>query len=85
MCTEPIFKSYGFSEIEAKLKPGNLKQDAVNRFKFQIQANTLNYIGTWHFDKETVSFSDEKLNLDKKLYDKFVKLNFKNAVTQIPN
>ena len=85
MFTEPIFKNYAFSKIEAKLKSGDLKEEELEHFKFSIQPMSLNYIGTWHFDKETVSFSEEKFDLDKQLNLKYTKLNFKNAKTLIPN
>ena len=85
MFTEPIFKNYAFSKIEAKLKSGDLKEEELEHFKFSIQPMSLNYIGTWHFDKETVSFSEEKFDLDKQLNLKYTKLDFKNAKTLIPN
>ena len=85
MFTEPIFKNYAFSKIEAKLKSGDLKEEELGHFKFSIQPMSLNYIGTWHFDKETVSFSEEKFDLDKQLNLKYTKLDFKNAKTLIPN
>lgn len=85
MFTEPIFKNYAFSELQTKLKSGKIKEEDLEQFKFSIQPNTLNYIGTWHFDKEIVSFGDDKFNLDKNLFEKFLKLDFKNAISIIPN
>ena len=46
MFTEPIFKNYAFSDIETKLKSGELKEEELEHYKFSIQPNTLNYIGT---------------------------------------
>jgi hypothetical protein len=84
MFTEPIFKNYAFSDIETKLKSGELKEEELGHFNFSIQPNTLNYMGTWHFDKEQVSFSDDKMKLDKILSKTQTKLNFENATFSIP-
>jgi hypothetical protein len=85
MFTEPIFKNYAFSEIEAKLKSSEIKEEELEHFKFSIQPNTLNYVGSWHFDKEQVSFSHDKVNIDKKVTKTQTKLNFGNAAISIPN
>ncbi len=85
MYTEPIFKNYAFSEIETKLKSADLKEEELEHFIFSIQPNTVNYVGTWHFDKEHVSFSNEKINLDKKVSKVQTKLNFETASISIPN
>ncbi len=85
MYTEPIFKNYAFSEIEAKLKSGKIKEEELEHFKFSIQPSTLNFVGSWHFDKEQVSFSDDKANIDKNVTKTQTKLNFGSATISIPN
>ena len=82
--TEPIFKGLAFSDVEPKIQAEQLKEDELEQYKFSIQPNTINYIGTWHFDKEIVSFSDDKINLDKKVKKKLAKLNLDDAVLSIP-
>ena len=84
MFTEAIFKNYAFGEIETKIKSGELKEEDLERFKFSIQPNTINYVGTWHFDKEQVLFSAEKLKLDKTLSKTQTKLNFETVTISIP-
>jgi hypothetical protein len=83
--TEPIFKGLAFSDMEQKIQEGQLKQGELEQYKFSIRANTINYIGTWHFNNENVSFSDDKIKLDKKLKEKLARLNLDNAVLSIPN
>ena len=85
MYTEPIFKHFAFSDIDSKLKSGELKRKELEQYKFSIQPNSLTYLGTWHFEKEIVSFSDNKIDLDEKLKDKFSRLDFKNVIITIPN
>lgn len=83
--TEPIFRRFAFSNIESKIKSGQIKEEELEQYKFSIQSNSLNYLGTWHFDKEIVSFSENKINLDKKLSETFTRLDFKNAIITILN
>ena len=86
MYAEPIFKGIDATDkFEEKIKSGELKKKDLNNFCFTIDENTLNYLGTWHFDKGLVSFTDDKNNLDKKISNKFKKLDFSNAKTVIPN
>ena len=84
MFTEAIFKNYAFGEIETKIKSGELKEEDLEHFKFSIKPNTINYVGTWHFDKEQVLFSDEKMKLDKTLSKTQTKLNFETVTISIP-
>ena len=82
--TEPIFKNYAFSDIETKMRLGELKEEGLEHFKFSIRPNTLNYMGTWHFDKEQVAFGDDKLELDKTISKIHSKLDFNTAAISIP-
>lgn len=86
MYAEPIFKGIDATDkFEEKIKSGELKEKDLTSFSFTITENTLNYLGTWHFDKGLVSFTDDKTSLDEKLSKKFKKLDFTNSKTTIPN
>ncbi len=82
---EPIFKDVIANEdLRLKLQSGELKESDLVRFKFTVKENSLNYLGTWHFDQPLVSFSDDKEILDKKMSKKNKKLDFDSANTALP-
>jgi hypothetical protein len=84
--TEPIYKNLDAREnLDAKIKSGELKREDLALFVFTISSNSLNYLGTWHFDNGLVNFSDEKLTLDTKLKDKYKFIDFSKANTVLPN
>lgn len=86
MYTEPIFKGIDATDnLEQKLKSGQIKQEELVQFKFTIVENSLNYLGTWHFDKGLVSFSDDKIPFDSTLKDVYNKLDFSTAKIMLPN
>jgi len=86
MFTEPIYKDIDATvKLEEKIKSGELQEEDFVQFSFTISENTINYLGTWHFDKGLVSFTDEKTKLDKKISDKFKKNDFSTGKTVIPN
>jgi hypothetical protein len=86
MFTEPIYKDIDATvKLEKKIKSGELQEEDFVQFSFTISENTINYLGTWHFDKGLVSFTDEKTKLDNKISDKFKKIDFMNAKTVLPN
>lgn len=86
MFTEPIFKEIDATDnFEIKIKSGEINQDNLKRYTFKIEPNTLNYLGTWDFDKGLVRFKNDKADFDKKMSSKFKKLEFKNAETIIPD
>ncbi len=82
--TEPVYKLYVASEVDGKLKSGEITLKDLENFKFSVQPNTLNYVGTWNFDKERVKFEDDKMNLDEKLKSDYKKLHFDNAISTFP-
>lgn len=86
MFGEPIFKNVISNEdLHLKLQSGALKETDLERFKFTIKENSLNYLGTWHFDDPMVTFSNDKEVLDQKMAKKYKKLDFNSANTSIPN
>ena len=86
MFGEPIFKNVIANEdLLLKLQSGDLKESDLIRFKFTIKENSLNYLGTWHFDDPMVSFSNDKEILDQKMVKKYKKLDFSSANMSIPN
>ncbi len=85
MFTEPIFKDIDASDdLEQKLKSGEIKTEELKQFIFNILDNSLNYLGTWHFDKGLVSFTDDKTQLDSTLKTKYKKLDFSTAKINLP-
>jgi hypothetical protein len=86
MYTEPIFKGIDATDnLEQKLKSGQIKQEELIQFKFTINDNSLNYLGTWHFDKGLVSFTDDKIAFDSIIKDIYLKLDFSIANIILPN
>lgn len=85
MFTEPIYKHIdATNEFNKKLRSGQIKEDDLVHFTFTITENSLNYLGTWHFDKGLVSFSNNKSELDNKIANKYKKLNFSTANLVLP-
>ncbi|TCC88057.1 hypothetical protein EZ428_20250 [Pedobacter frigiditerrae] len=83
--TEPIFKGVDATDnLEDKIKTGQIKVNELTQFTFHVSENSLNYLGSWHFDKGLVSFTDNKEQCDKKL-NKLKKLDFAKAKTELPN
>ena len=84
--TEPIFKGVDVTDnFEQKIKSGQINQNELEQFTFEIKKNSLNYLGTWHFDKGLVSFTEDKIQFDNLVKSKFKKLNFLEAITVLPN
>jgi len=84
--TEPIFKGIDATDnLEQKIKSGQIKTEDLKQFTFTITENTVNYLGTWHFDKGLVSFTDDKTQFDIVLKDKYKKLDFSVAEIVLPN
>ncbi|NJK83149.1 MAG: hypothetical protein HC912_04345 [Saprospiraceae bacterium] len=73
--TEPDFKGTDATDnLDKKISSGQLKQEDLVPFIVSITENSLNYLGTWHFDKGLVKFSDDKQNFDNQIEDKYKKL-----------
>ncbi|WP_296685889.1 hypothetical protein [Flavobacterium sp.] len=83
--TEPIFKNIDMTDnLDLKIKSGQINQNELEQFTFEITKNSLNYLGTWHFDKGLVSFTDDKTQFDSLVKSKFKKLDFLSATTILP-
>ncbi len=85
MFTEPIYKNVDASDnFKQKIKTGEINSKNLEQFTFTIQDDSLNYLGTWHFDKGLVSFTDDRTQFDNLIKGKFKKLDFSKAKEVIP-
>ncbi|WP_137759489.1 hypothetical protein [Pontibacter sp. SGAir0037] len=82
--TEYIFKGVESSKVADELKKGQVQQADLEQYSFTIADNAVYYLGTWHFDKELVSFSNEKEELDKAMQAEYPNINTKQAKVEIP-
>lgn len=83
---EPIFKGIDTSDhISEKINSGQLKEIDLELYGFTITENSLNYLGTWHFDTGLVSFTDDKETLDKWIIPKYKKLDFAISTAVLTN
>ena len=85
MYTEPIYKDFdGFNYISKKTDPNQFSHQKLERFQFTIEANTLYYVGTWHFDQSIVSFTNDKEELDQTISINHPHLDFRKAEVCLP-
>lgn len=83
--TEPIFKAIdGFELIKKKDQSTDLSLAKFERYQFTLQADTLYYVGTWHFDQGIVSFTNDKETIDLTLSAHHRFLSFLKAITVLP-
>jgi hypothetical protein len=83
---EPIFKGIDSGDdFKSKLISGEIKKSDLLQYSFTVTPNSLNYLGTWHFDTGMVSFSSDKSKLDSAFKDKYKKLDFSKALIILPN
>lgn len=83
--TEPIFIGITADEdFNKRLENEEIKSDDLKMYSFTILSDKLYYMGTWHFDNEMVSFTDDKVSLDTILANKYPLLDFTSASTVIP-
>jgi hypothetical protein len=86
MFTEYIFKNTDTTDgFEDKVNAGQINIDELERFTFKVTENSLNYLGNWHFKTPPVSFTDDKVILDKKMKDRYKAIDFSQAKLVIPN
>ena len=84
--TEPIFKGIDATDdLEKKINSGQTNKNELVQFTFAITENSLNYLGTWHFDKGLISFTDDKIQFDNLIKSKNKKLDFSAAKIVLPN
>lgn len=82
---EPIYKNIdSMDNLEEKIASGIIQVDHLIPYTFTILENTLNYLGTWHFDQGLVSFTEDKQSLDLFFVKKYRKLDFTKALVQLP-
>lgn len=82
---EPVYKGIDATDsLREKIDTNRINQRDLKRFLFEVKSNTLNYLGTWHFDTGMVYFTNDKDELDKKLKKKYKLLDFTKANTIIP-
>lgn len=82
-----IFKYTAGKELQCAIDSNRAIPD-TSRYLFTVDTSSLNYVGTWNFRSDTVSFENEKAQLDRKLTNalkKYQKLRFEYARTVIPN
>jgi hypothetical protein len=77
---EPILKGFDSTDSEAQVGDHN----ETKQFAFTLKSNTLNYLGTWHFETGFVSFTDESKQINIRFGEKYKNLDFSNAVTILP-
>jgi hypothetical protein len=70
---------YGFKEFRQQIKKGE-----GNPYLFTIIPGSLNDLGTWHFEKENVSFENSAEQVKDKFKQDYQKLDFTKAVQNIP-
>lgn len=86
MFTEPVFQGIDASDdFENRIKSGEIDVDNLKEFTFTIIENSINYLGTWHFDTGLVSFTDDKEILDNLLRGRYKNLDFSKALLILPN
>ncbi|GGK75649.1 hypothetical protein ACD591_06450 [Rufibacter glacialis] len=84
MFTEHIYKGVQSSSVADKLRRGEIKKEDLEQYSFVVADNSVYYLGTWHFDKELVSFTNNKEELDKTIEVEYPNLNWKEAKVEIP-
>lgn len=83
--TEPIFNGLDSRDsLATKVKLGFIKENDLHRFMFSVDENSVNYLGTWHFDTGIVSFKDDKKTMDEKLFSKYPFINISKAKIALP-
>ena len=83
---EPIYKGKdSILETEKRIKNKELRPDELVLFKFTVSENTLNYVGTWHFEQSPVFFTNDKEQADDKMKDKYTKLDFPSSCVVLPD
>lgn len=83
---EPIYKGDdSILETEEKIKNNEQRPDELVLFKLTVTENSLNYVGTWHFEQSPVFFTNEKEKTDEEMSSRYKKLDFSEARVEIPD
>jgi len=84
--TEPVYKGIIVDKnFNRQLERGQIKEEDLKSYTITIKPNSLNYLGTWHFDKQPASFSNDKESLNAEIDKKFPNLDFNYARTLLPH
>jgi hypothetical protein len=84
MFTEPIYKNLEASKIEALRREGKITRADMKSYCFEVFPASIHYAGTWHFDKELVSFSNDRVSIDGNFRTKYKKIDFATAKITLP-
>lgn len=85
MYMEPIFKGVDASkDFDKKIATREIKVDDLQRYTFNIDENSINYLGEWNFNTGLVSFIDSKDSFDQNFYKKFKNIDFSEAKLNLP-
>jgi hypothetical protein len=85
MYAEPIFKGIDATgDFNAKVNSGEINIEDLERYEISIKGKTVNYLGTWHFDKGPVSFTNEKHTLDSIMRKAYKNVNFEESIINLP-
>jgi hypothetical protein len=86
MYAEPIYKGIDATvEFNEKVNSGEINIENLERYEISITSNTVNYLGTWHFDKGLVSFTNEKHTLDSIMRKAYKNIDFEESIINLPN
>jgi hypothetical protein len=82
MYTEEIYKNIDASDgLEQKIKSGQINPAELKQFSFVITEKSINYLGSWHFDKGIVSFSDDKEKHDNSVRSRYTNISLAELIT----
>jgi hypothetical protein len=81
MHTENIYKDFNGIKNTNKEMDNNKNE----RFNFTITPNSLNYVGTWNFDSESIKFINDKEITDITVFKKFKNLKIQNSISNLPH
>ncbi len=83
--TETIYKKTKVNDsAERGLKPRETDTEYLQYYTFTITENSLNYMGTWHFDTEQVFFTNDKEKMDRSTGYKYSNIDFSEAIINLP-
>lgn len=83
--TEPVYKGIKVDkDFNRRLEKGDIKEDDLKSYTITIRPNSINYLGTWHFDTEPATFSNDRDSLNTDMADRYPNLDFRHARTTLP-
>lgn len=82
---EPIYKGISSKDIMTRIRNGEVREEDVKPYGFNVSESSLVYIGKWNFSTEVVDLKNEKLELDSRLSLEYKLLDFEKAKINIPD